>query len=141
MQPIKTGNRRCIAEINVVPYVDVMLVLLVIFMVTAPLMTQGVQVDLPQASAKEITSKQDTPVVVTVNASGEMFLSISANPKEALAPDAIMAEVAAAITLKPDRLVMVKGDRLASYENVVQAMVVLQKAGVGSIGLETSSRD
>ena len=138
MMAIKTSKRRCIAEINVVQYVDVMLVLLVIFMVTAPLMTQGVQVDLPQASAKELPPKQDLPVVVSVNANGEMFLSIAANPKDVMEPSAIQAEVEAAITLAPERLVMVKGDRQASYEQVMQAMVLLQKAGVASIGLETN---
>ena len=135
---IKTNKRRCIAEINVVPYIDVMLVLLIIFMVTTPLMTQGVQVELPQASAKELSIKQDLPVVVTVNANGEMFLNISADPKSALDASTIQAEVAAAITLAPERLVMVKGDRQASYEYVMQAMVLLQQAGVVSVGLETN---
>lgn len=136
----RTYNRRSIAEINVVPYIDVMLVLLVIFMVTAPLITQGVQVDLPQASAKELQFDKDKnlPIVVTVNAGGEMFLSIAAKPKEAISANDLLAETQAALTRDPARLVMVKGDKQANYQHVVQAMVLLQHAGAASIGLETN---
>lgn len=134
----KTNSRKCIAEINVVPYVDVMLVLLIIFMVTAPLINQGVKIDLPQAQAKEINTEDSLPIFVSVNEEGGMFLNISSQPQDSLEPRALMVEVAAAITREPNRMVVVRGDKKTSYDDVVQAMVILQKAGVENISLETN---
>lgn len=132
------GKRRSIAEINVVPYVDVMLVLLVIFMVTAPLITQGVKVDLPTASAKPLPQEEEPPVIVTINSTGNLYLSIASQPNTAITADTLFAEIGAAIVRNPKRQVVVRGDKQVSYDYVVQVMSLLQKAGVASVGLETS---
>jgi biopolymer transport protein TolR len=131
-------NRRSIAEINVVPYIDVMLVLLVIFMATTPLITQGVEVDLPVASAKALSSDTPMPVVVSINSQGEVFLNIAATPKKPITADIVQAEVAAALSLNPKRQVLVRADKDVSYSLVMQTMVLLQASGVPSVGLETS---
>ena len=131
-------TRRCIAEINIVPYIDVMLVLLVIFMATTPLMTQGVEVNLPIASAKSLAQDTPMPVVVSINKQGEVFLNIAATPKAAISADIVQAEVAAALSLNPKRQVLVRADKDVTYSLVMQTMVLLQAAGVPSVGLETS---
>ena len=127
-----------VAEINIVPYVDVMLVLLVIFMITAPLLTQGVQVDLPKATASVIDKKQDEPLVVTVDKVGNYFLNISASPTTPLMPADISLQVAAALKQNPERDVLVRGDDHVSYGQVVAAMVILQQAGAPHVGLVTT---
>lgn len=129
------------AEINIVPYVDVMLVLLVIFMITAPLLTQGVQVDLPHAAASVIDKKQEEPVVVTVDKIGNYFLNISSNPTSPLMAKDLSLQVEAALKRNPDRQVLVRGDEQVPYGQVVSAMVVLQQAGVPNVGLVTSPMD
>ncbi len=130
-----------LAEINVVPYIDVMLVLLVIFMITAPLLTQGVNVNLPKASAKPLTSKQSMPIIISVDASGRYFLNVSNHPKQPIAEEALMTQVAARLQIAKSKHAMlrvyVKGDRYVSYGKVVQAMVLLQKAGANQVGLIT----
>jgi biopolymer transport protein TolR len=120
------------AEINVVPYIDVMLVLLVIFMVTAPLLTEGVNVDLVKADAQQIDSRQQEPVVVTVDRDGNYFID-----RQAKEPDAIRAYAAAVLRRNPKVEFMVRGDRNVAYESVVTAMVMLQQGGVPSVGLIT----
>jgi biopolymer transport protein TolR len=131
-------KRRMMGEINVVPYIDVMLVLLVIFMITAPLLSEGVKVDLPQASAKPIDLKQDeTPVILTVNAAGQYFLNIGSNTDKPIGADVVVARVAAVLKLNPGAHVFVRGDRKASYEQVITGIALLQGAGVPSVGLET----
>ena len=131
-------QRRSIAEINVVPYVDVMLVLLVICMVTAPLITRGVHVVLPEAITKPFLVKDELPVVVTINADGELYLNIGPNPNESIAQDLLQAEIIAALIRTPNRQVLVSGDKKVCYDYVIQAMVLLQKAGISTVGLETS---
>lgn len=120
------------AEINVVPYIDVMLVLLVIFMVTAPLLNEGVKVDLVQADASQIDSRQHEPVVLTVDKDGNYFID-----KEAKEPEAIRAYAAAVLRRNPKVEFMVRGDKAVAYEAVVNAMVLLQQGGVPSVGLIT----
>ncbi len=120
------------AEINVVPYIDVMLVLLVIFMVTAPLLNEGVKVDLVQADASQIDSQQQEPVVLTVDKDGNYFID-----KEAKEPEAIRAYAAAVLRRNPKVEFMVRGDKAVAYEAVVNAMVLLQQGGVPSVGLIT----
>lgn len=127
-----------VAEINIVPYVDVMLVLLVIFMITAPLLTQGVQVDLPKATASVIDKKQDEPLVLTVDKVGNYFLNISANPTQPMMPADLSLQVAAALKRNPERDVLVRGDDQVAYGQVVSAMVVLQEAGAPHVGLVTT---
>jgi biopolymer transport protein TolR len=132
------ARRRSIAEINVVPYIDVMLVLLVIFMVTTPMMTQGVKVTLPQADANVLANSEDTPVILTVTHEGLLYLNILANASKPCASQTVLEEVAAALHLTPKRLIMVRGDKQASYQQIMQAMVLLQQAGASNIGLESS---
>ncbi len=134
-KPIK---RRAMAEINIVPYLDVMLVLLVIFMITAPLLSQGVEVDLPQASAEPLTTDADEPLVLTVDQQGLYYLNIG-DEEEVVAAEVMMARVAAVLRRKPKTPVMVRGDRNASYGDVVKAMTRLQAAGAPSVGLITES--
>lgn len=139
MHSIRGNKRRSIAEINVVPYVDVMLVLLVIFMVTAPIINQGVEVDLPTASAKGLAQDAPLPIIVSVNSRGELFLNISPVPQSPIQPRKLQIEVAAAIAKNSKRPVMVRADKRVNYSTVLDAMVLLQHAGVPSVGLETRS--
>jgi biopolymer transport protein TolR len=125
------------AEINVVPYIDVMLVLLIIFMVTAPLLQQGVEVDLPTAGAKVLPAAPKPPMVVSVNQQGEYFLNIMEQPNTLLSASALALRVAAELRLDPQRKVLVKGDQKVDYGKVVGAMVLLQQAGAPSVGLVT----
>lgn len=132
-------KRRSIAEINIVPYVDVMLVLLVIFMVTAPMINQGVDVDLPRASAKAMTQTEQLPIIVSVNHKGELFLNISPAPHSPINAEKMRSEVTAALLRNAKRPVVVKADKRVNYDTVLQAMVLLQRAGAPSVGLETSN--
>ena len=134
---LNRSKRKPMAEINVVPYIDVMLVLLVIFMITAPLLTQGVAVDLPQASAEPLSKDADEPLIVSVDASGNYYLNIGEDPDTAIDADKMITMVAAVLRHKPGTPVMIKGDRNVLYEKVVTAMTFLQSAGVPSVGLIT----
>jgi biopolymer transport protein TolR len=139
MQTRKRNRRSPLAEINVVPYIDVMLVLLVIFMITAPLLSQGVQVDLPHAASKPIESKNQDPIIVSVNAKGQYFLNINNPPDQVVDATTLMSRVSNELQADRDktRQVLVKGDQSVDYGHVVQAMVLLQRAGAQSVGLVT----
>ena len=134
-------KRRPIAEINVVPYIDVMLVLLVIFMITAPLLMQGVNVNLPQTNAKLLPPKEQMPIVVSIDSSGHYYLNISEHPEQRLTPLQLMTEVAARLKIAKEKHeekhIYVKGDRDVDYGKVIKAMVLLQKAGAHDVGLVT----
>ena len=130
-------RKRPMSEINVVPYIDVMLVLLIIFMITAPLLTQGVKVDLPQAATEPLGVEQQEPLVLSVDLEGRMYLSVGGDTKQPLEPSIIIARTAAVLQQQPRTPVLVKGDRGVDYGSVVQAMVLLQQAGAPSIGLMT----
>jgi biopolymer transport protein TolR len=127
------------AEMNVVPYIDVMLVLLVIFMITAPLLTQGVKVDLPQSSAEPIPPEQLESLVVTVDARGDYFLSVGEGRNKAIDPETLVNRVAAVMRNQPTTPVMVRGDKNVNYGEVVAVMALLQGAKVPSVGLITES--
>ena len=132
-----------IAEINVVPYIDVMLVLLVIFMITAPLLTQGVSVDLPEAQAKEIVNKGREPVIVSIDRDGNYFLNVNSIPDKPLTQKDLLLRVAAELQLakesKEEIKVLVKGDQNVVYEKVVIAMALLRQAGADTVGLVTKN--
>ena len=130
-------KRRPIAEINVVPYIDVMMVLLVIFMITAPIVQQGVEIDLPQASAKPMSPDEAEPVVVSIDKKGDFYLDIGDEPDKPIDAQLMVNRVAAVRQLKPNVPVLVRGDRNVGYGKVVDAMVLLQKAGVEKVGLMT----
>lgn len=131
-------KRKRIAEINVVPYIDVMLVLLIIFMMTTPLLSQGVKVDLPKAAAK-VLPNQDVPLIVSINAEGQYFLNIAATPEAPISSDTLNSQVSGALQKNPDRRVYVRADQSVDYGKVVTAMVLLQQAGASSVGLMTDT--
>lgn len=128
----KPRARRLMSEINVVPYIDVMLVLLVIFMVTAPLLTQGVKVDLPQASANPVSNPDRETLVVTVDRRGRYYLD-----NRPISARDLGVKVAAMLRLRPRTPVLLRGDRRVAYDDVVRAMVLLQAAGAPNVGLIT----
>jgi biopolymer transport protein TolR len=128
-----------LAEINVVPYIDVMLVLLVIFMVTAPMLMQGVEVNLPDAAAAPVKDQDAEPMIVSINDRGELFLNLGANEKQALELATVRQRVAAVLRRTPDKPVLVWGDEQVPYGQVVTVMTALQEAGAPSVGLVTES--
>ena len=134
-------KRRAVSEINVVPYIDVMLVLLIIFMVTAPLLKQGVDVDLPTAPANPLDADSPEPIVITVDKGGTMYLNIALNPDGEISAAALVKQVKAALSREPKRPVMVRGDANGPYQNVVATLVLLQQANVGSVGLVTDPEE
>lgn len=134
-------KRKPMAEINVVPYIDVMLVLLIIFMITTPLLTQGVQVNLPKANAKTLSTEKTDPVIISVDQAGQLYLNVSDHPDEALSAQQLAVRVAAQLKLDQAKhltpLILVKGDSQVNYGNIVQAMALLQHIGVNNVGLMT----
>lgn len=130
-------KKKPMAEINVVPYIDVMLVLLVVFMVTAPMLMQGVEVDLPQAPSEPIDDKEDEPLIVSVDKSGAYYIELGGEPKQAKPLADITAMVSKVLGEKPTTPVLVWGDREVSYGVVVSLMTELQGAGAPSVGLVT----
>lgn len=137
-KPIRQ-RRKPMGEINVVPYIDVMLVLLIIFMITAPMLTQGVKVDLPQATAEpvEMPDENTEPLIVSVDAEGNFYAAIGDRQDEPIEARELMAKTQAVLRRNPQTPVMVRGDNAASYGYVVTAMALLQKAGAPSVGLIT----
>lgn len=134
-------SRRMMSEINVVPFIDVMLVLLVIFMITTPLLTQGVKVDLPQTEAKAIPPDQKEPLIVTVDAQGNYFLNTFSKPDQPITArvlsNLVQTQLAGSAGNAEQRPVLVRGDKDANYGKVVEAMVLLQQAGAAKVGLIT----
>ncbi len=133
-------SRRPMSEINVVPYIDVMLVLLIIFMVTAPLLTQGVKVELPDAAAEALDPadlQNRPPLVLSVDRQGRLYLNQGERPDEPLADSMVEARVAAVLRSAPGLPVFVKGDHEVPYGRVVEAMVLLQGAGARKVGFLT----
>lgn len=132
-------RKKPISEINVVPYIDVMLVLLIIFMVTTPLLTQGVAVDLPQADANPVDSKNLEPLIITVDVDGNYYVSIGDDQDKPIDNEALVQRVAAVMQYKPGTPVLVRGDENVNYGKVVVAMTLIQQAGAPNVGLLTES--
>ena len=130
-------KHKVVSEINVVPYIDVMLVLLIIFMITAPLLQQGVEIDLPQANANPMSQDQHEPLVLTVNKTGEYYLNVGEDIDKPIDGDLIIHRVSAVLKYQPDTPVLVRGDKDVDYGSVTSAMVLLQTAGAEKIGLMT----
>lgn len=131
-----SGKHRFSSEINVVPYIDVTLVLLVIFMVTTPLLTQGVKVDLPKSNARPLETPKEEPVVVSIKSDGSLYVNLG--DKEEQKPIAEIQEVIKkVIATKPETQVLVWGDHSVSYGQVVSLMTELEEAGVEQVGLVT----
>jgi biopolymer transport protein TolR len=134
-------RRRLMGEINVVPYIDVMLVLLIIFMVTAPLLTQGIQVDLPRAAAQPVDPREDPPLVLSIDAAGRFYLSVGDDKDKPLAAERVASLAGIVLRRKPATPVLVKADQKVPYGRVVEAMVLLQQAGAAKIGFLTDPPD
>lgn len=130
-------RKRAMAEINIVPYIDVMLVLLVIFMITAPLLNQGVEIDLPQADAKPLPPNEQQPLVLSVDREGNYYLNIAESPHQPADAEDILVRAAAVLRRNPTIQVLVKADEHVDYGSVVRAMVLLQQAGASKVGLST----
>lgn len=137
----KRRGKRLMAEMNVVPYIDVTLVLLIIFMITAPLITQGVKVDLPQAPSEVMEPQQEEPVVVSVDASGQLFVDLGEKPDEPIDEETLVTRVAGIKKYKPKTEFLVRGDAGVPYGRVVEVMALMQGAGVDNVGLLTQPPD
>ena len=132
-------SRRAVAEINVVPYIDVMLVLLVIFMATAPLLMQGVEGDLPKADSSPVSDSDAEPLIVSIDAEARLYLNLGASDDQALSIETVKQRVATVLKRNPEKAVMVWGDAAVPYGEVVVLMSELQDAGAPSVGLVTEA--
>lgn len=130
-------GKRLMAEMNVVPYIDVTLVLLIIFMITAPLITQGVKVDLPQAPSEVMEPQQEEPVVVSIDAAGKLYVDLGEKPNEPIDEETLVTRVAGIKKYKPATEFLVRGDAGVPYGRVVEVMALMQGAGLDSVGLLT----
>ena len=130
-------KRRAVCEINVVPYIDVMLVLLIIFMITAPIVQQGVEIELPKLTANSLPPDQHEPVILTVSKTGDYYLNIGDNLKKPVSDDVVTQRIALVLKQKPTTPVLVRGDKEVDYGAVTTAMALLQAAGVEKVGLMT----
>ena len=141
MMQFKARRQQPIAEINVVPYIDVMLVLLVIFMITAPILSQGITVELPKVASEQVPSADRDPIIVSVNQQGQLFLNVSEQPQNPIEANALQIRVAAELALAKKNQqkvnVLVKGDAGVLYGQVVAAMGLLKQAGAEQVGLMT----
>lgn len=134
------SDDRPMAEINVTPLVDVMLVLLIIFMVTTPLLTQGIEVDLPAADTEPMSTPAE-PVTLLIDANGRYFLDIGTGRDKSLDDDEVVRRIRAVIRNKPEQMIVVKGDRRVPYGRVAYGMGLLQEAGATRIGFVTEPGD
>ncbi|MCX7115731.1 MAG: protein TolR [Gammaproteobacteria bacterium] len=143
MMKRNSRKNKLVAEINVVPYIDVMLVLLVIFMITAPMLSQGVTVDLPKTMSENLKTAEREPIIVSVNLQGDYFLNIHTQPEVPIEAQALITRVAAELILAKENHeslpVLVKGDQGVAYGKVVGAMGLLKQAGAEQVGLLTES--
>ncbi len=133
-------RRKLIGEINVVPYIDVMLVLLIIFMATAPLLTQGVKVELPKAASEPLpvrNQRNQQPLILSIDSNARMYLNLATDPAAPLEEAQLLAGVRKALGAGPDRDVLVKADTRVAYGKVLAAMVILQQGGASKVGFLT----
>jgi biopolymer transport protein TolR len=138
--PTTARGRRLMGEINVVPYIDVMLVLLIIFMITAPLLAEGIRVELPKAAAEPLDPdllKDEKPIVLTIDASGRYFLNYGGKLDAPLDATEVQSRAAAVLRRAPQTAVLVRGDRSVDYGRIIDAMVMLQNAGARKVGFIT----
>ncbi len=140
-QPIRRVRKKRMSEINVVPYIDVMLVLLVIFMITAPLLTQGISVELPQTDSTPIEQKDEEPIIVSVDKDGRYYLNLGDSSDSPLETGKLMIRIKAVLKHRQDNTVYVKGDKNANYGKIVVLMAELKQAGVEQVGLVTRMVD
>jgi biopolymer transport protein TolR len=136
---MSSRGRRLNAEINIVPYIDVMLVLLVIFMITAPLLTPGVTVNLPQAAAKPLKNSHKETLVLSVDSKGRFYLNVGAHTDQPVSDKQVMAMTAAVLQRRAKTPVLVRGDQNVPYGRMIHAMTLLQRAGAPKVGLVTKT--
>ena len=138
----KHGRRKPMGEINVVPYIDVTLVLLIIFMITTPMLQTGVEVDLPQAESAMVEQKEgEPPIVISIKEQGEYYINIDGQNDELIEPGAINDRVAAVLSNKPGTQVLISADKGVDYGAVVTVMAALKNAGVPTVGLMTKPEE
>ncbi|MET3998932.1 protein TolR [Marinobacterium sp. MBR-109] len=130
-------QRKINAEINVVPYIEVMTVLLVIFMLTSPMLTQGVDVNLPQAGAEPVETEDEEPLVLTVDREGQYYINVGGDDRVPISREEVASRVGKVLASAPQKLLLVRGDRDVNYDQVIQLMVLLQQVGATSVGLVT----
>ena len=138
---IQRGRRgkRLIAEMNVVPYIDVTLVLLIIFMITAPLITQGVKVDLPQAPSQVIQPSDNEPVIVSIDPAGKIYVDLGEQPSAPIDEETLVTRIAGVNKYRPGTDFLVRGDAGVPYGRIVEVMALMQSAGVKNVGLLTEA--
>ncbi|HGG60124.1 MAG TPA: protein TolR [Gammaproteobacteria bacterium] len=136
MPQYRHNQRKPMAQINVVPYIDVMLVLLVIFMVTAPLMQQGVDVNLPEAAAEPVQSPDDKDqIIVAITADGQFFLDADGRDGKPQSAVDLANRINEMLAGRSDKKVYVRADEAVDYGHVMEAMAAIQAAGASGIGL------
>jgi biopolymer transport protein TolR len=137
-------QRRLMGDINVVPYIDVMLVLLIIFMITAPLLTQGISVDLPAVGAEPLDPEllsQNEPLILSLDREGRLYLNYGEDPNAPVDEEAVLTTTAAVIRRNAETPILIKSDQAVSVGRFAAAMVLLQRAGADSIGIITDPLD
>jgi len=137
----RAKRRKPMAEINVVPYIDVTLVLLIIFMITAPLVQTGVDVDLPQADSSTIEQENNLPIIVSIDKKGDYFVDVGEQEDAPVSAKDLLVRVTAVLRNKPKTQIYIRGDHTVDYGKVVTVMTALKNAGVPSVGLMTSPLD
>lgn len=138
----KHGRRKPMGEINVVPYIDVTLVLLIIFMITTPMLQTGVEVDLPQAESAMVEQKEgEPPIVISIKEQGEYYINVDGQNDELITPEAINDRVATVLSNKPGTQVLISADKGVDYGTVVTVMAALKNAGVPTVGLMTKPEE
>ena len=130
-------RKRPMSEINVVPYIDVMLVLLIIFMVAAPLLSQGIKVKLPKSASEPLPPNEKEPVIVNIDAEGQLYVNYGEEQDKPVSADILLTRVAALLKYQPEIPVLIGGDTRVPYGEVVELMTLLQRAGVPSVGMIT----
>ncbi len=136
----RARHHRLMAEINVVPYIDVMLVLLIIFMITAPLLTQGITVDLPNAASEPLDPdflRDNEPLILSIDEEGQLFLNIGDNEESPIDEQTVVTRTAAVLRRNADTPVLVRADEAVPFGRVVTGMVLLQQAGAAKVGFIT----
>jgi len=137
----RTSRRKPMAEINVVPYIDVTLVLLIIFMITAPLIQTGVDVELPQATAKTLEQDDTPPVIISIDKNGQYFIDIGEDSAEPVSARELLLRVKAVLTYKPETRVYIRADEKVEYGRVVTVMAALKNTGINNVGLMTQPEE
>lgn len=130
-------RRNLVADINVVPYIDVMLVLLVVFMVAAPLMIQGIVLNLPEVTNQVLPREKEDPLIISVDSEGTFFLEVQSTQNDALSPEELANQIKKILKVNPRLQVVVRGDGKVEYQKIMELMSVLQSAGAEDVGLIT----